>query len=118
MVILCLKKPQQKQKKPQFFSWNKFLTVLLKAPINNIGEVRMSCDIVYNRNGIAQPKYGINIFYLCEVHPHYSSKLFDVTVQVNYCVFVYTCLLKSCVDLKHICKMNSVVPATSHRAIS
>ena len=78
----------------------------------------MSCDIVYNRNGIAQPKYGINIFYLCEVHPHYSSKLFDVTVQVNYCVFVYTCLLKSCVDLKHICKMNSVVPATSHRAIS
>ena len=79
----------------------------------------MSCDIVYNRNGIGQPKYGINMFYFCEMHPHYSSKLFDVTVQVNYCVFVYTYLLESCVDLKQVCKMNSVVSAaSSHRVIS
>lgn len=79
----------------------------------------MSCDIVYNRNGIAQPKYGINMFYLCELCPHCSSKLFGVTVRVNYCVFVYTYLLKSCVDLKQVCKMNSVISAaTSHRAIS
>lgn len=79
----------------------------------------MSCDIVCNRNGIAQPKYGINTFYLCAVRPHYSSKLFSVTAPVNDCVFVYTCLLKSCADLKQVCKMNSVVSAaTSHRAVS